>query len=200
MRSIIAHTNAGSHRYKGSKRIGHEDKGARVYWQIGSARYQKKESPSLEVDKGFARIPHLPKIMIAKIQREIKGARVPHKSTQGTLSKDVQAHREGKKPRRATPGTRSKSRRAMASSSKGPMSTEERLKQMDTTLANLQQMLQHQIGHFVIRTSGSATLLNLISYPFMLKKNINLLGLLNFLEERFIQSVHFFCLIVSCEE
>jgi hypothetical protein len=33
----------------------------------------------------------------------------------------------------------------MASSSKGTMSTEERLKEMDKTLANLQQMLQHQL-------------------------------------------------------
>jgi predicted RNase H-like nuclease (RuvC/YqgF family) len=61
------------------------------------------------------------------------------------LSKEVQAPKEGKKPGRATPGTQSKERRAMASSSKGPMSIEERLKQMETTLANLQQMLQHQL-------------------------------------------------------
>ena len=33
----------------------------------------------------------------------------------------------------------------MASSSKGPKSTEERLKEMDKTLANLQEMLQHQL-------------------------------------------------------
>jgi predicted RNase H-like nuclease (RuvC/YqgF family) len=145
MRSIIAHTKTGSRRYKGSKRIRNDDRGARVYWQIHSARYQKKESPSLEAENGFARIPHLPKIMIAKIQREIKRARVPHNSTQGTLSKEVQEPKEGKKPGRATPGTQSKVRRAMASSSKGPMSTEERLKQMETTLANLQQMLQHQL-------------------------------------------------------
>ena len=40
---------------------------------------------------------------------------------------------------------RSQARRAMASSSKGPKSTEERLKEMDKTLANLQEMLQHQL-------------------------------------------------------
>ena len=38
-----------------------------------------------------------------------------------------------------------RARRAMASSSKGKLSTEERLKEMDKALANLQQLLQHQL-------------------------------------------------------
>jgi len=145
MRSIIAQTKTGSRRYKGSKQIWNDDRGARVYWQIHSARYQKKESPCWEAENGFARIPHLPKIMITKLQREIKKARVPHNPIQGTLSKEVQELKEGKKPGRATPGTQSKVRGSMASSSKGPLSTEERLKQMESTLENLQQMLQHQL-------------------------------------------------------
>jgi len=144
MRSF-SDSKTGSRRYNGSNRIRNDGRGARVYGHFHSARYQKKDNPRLEADNGIAQIPLLPKIMIAKTQREIKGARVPHNSTQGMLSKEAQEPNEGKEPGRATTGAQSKERRVMASSSKGPMSTEERLKQMEATLANLQQMLQHQL-------------------------------------------------------
>jgi len=99
----------------------------------------------MEADNEIARIPHLPKIMIAKSQREIKGARVPHNPSQGKLRQESQKPKEGEDPGRATTGVQRKERTVMASSSKGPMSTKERLKQMETTLANLQQMLEHQL-------------------------------------------------------
>jgi hypothetical protein len=144
-KSLSSHPNADSRRYKGSKQIRLEDRDDWVYWQTDSARYQEKARPSLEADTGSARIIQFPKIMMSQGKKEIKGARASHNPTQGTICKDAQAQRESKKPERASPGTRSKARRTMASSSKGPMSTEERLKEMDKTLANLQQMLQHQL-------------------------------------------------------
>ena len=142
MNSIFAQTMTGPRRYKGSKEIWNAGREARVYWQIHSARYQ---SPCWEAENGFTRIPHLPKSMITKLQRVIKKARAPHNPIQGTLSTEEKELTEGKNSGRATPGKQSKVRGSMASSSKGPLSTEERLKQMETTLANLQQMLQHQL-------------------------------------------------------
>jgi predicted RNase H-like nuclease (RuvC/YqgF family) len=107
--------------------------------------YQKEDSPCLEADREIARIPHLPKFMIAKLQKEIKGALDPHIPTQGKLRQETQKPKEGEDLERATTGVQRRERTGMASSSNRPMSTEERLKQMETTLANLQQMLEHQL-------------------------------------------------------
>jgi len=142
MNPFFAQTMTGPRRYKGSKEIRNARREARIYGQFRSAKYQ---SPCWGAEKGSARIPQNPKIMIIKLQRELKKARALHNLLQGTLSKEEKEPTEGKNSGRTTPGKQSKVRGAMASSSKGPLSTEDRLKQMETTLANLQQMLQHQL-------------------------------------------------------
>jgi chromosome segregation ATPase len=83
--------------------------------------------------------------MITRFQIDLKKARAPHNLHHRTPSTEEKGQAEGKHSSPTTPGKQSTVRGAMASSSKGPLSTEERLKQMETTLANLQQMLQHQL-------------------------------------------------------
>jgi hypothetical protein len=138
MQSLRSHPNADSRRYKGSKQIRHEDRNNWVDWQTGSARYQEKAHPRMEADTGSARIIQFPKIMMSQGKKEIKGARAPHNPTQGSICK-MRRHKERARNQSEQLQAREvRARRKMVSSSKGTMITEERLKEMDKTLANLQ--------------------------------------------------------------
>jgi hypothetical protein len=103
---------------------------------------QKEVSPCVEADREIERIPH---IMIAQLKTKIKGAPDPYNSTHGKLRQEKKKLKEEADLKRATTGVQRRERTGMASSSNKPIRTEERLKQMETTLANLQQMLEHQL-------------------------------------------------------
>jgi hypothetical protein len=135
----------GLRRYLGSIRIWQNGRGARIWVHSHSDMDQKEASPCLEADREIARIPHTQKLMIAKLKTKIKGALDPHISTQGKLRQGKQKPKEEADLNRATTDVQRRERKGMASSSNKPISTEERLKQMETTLANLQQMLEHQL-------------------------------------------------------
>jgi hypothetical protein len=86
-----------------------------------------------------------PKVMMNRGKKEIKGDRPPLNPAQGSICKSLRNKERARNQHKQRQASDVRASRKMASSSTGKMSTEERLKEMDKTLANLQQMLQHQL-------------------------------------------------------
>jgi chromosome segregation ATPase len=86
-----------------------------------------------------------PKTIMGMSEREIKEARPPLILAQAKVCKKIRNPERVKQQSKRSRTRVVRARREMASSSKGKLSTEERLKEMDKALANLQQLLQHQL-------------------------------------------------------
>jgi chromosome segregation ATPase len=86
-----------------------------------------------------------PKKIMGMSEREIKEARPPLILAQAKGCKKIRNPERVKQQSKRSRTRVVRIRREMASSSKGKLSTEERLKEMDKALANLQQLLQHQL-------------------------------------------------------
>jgi hypothetical protein len=85
-----------------------------------------------------------PKVIMRTHEKEIKGDRFPLIPPQVKTYKSISL--ESVKHKSKQGRTREvRNRREMASSSKGKLRTEERLKEMDKALANLQQLLHNQL-------------------------------------------------------
>jgi chromosome segregation ATPase len=86
-----------------------------------------------------------PKAIMKTSEKEIKGGRPPLIPAQAKVCKTFRNPERVKQQSKQSRTRVVRARREMASSSKGKLSTEERLKEMDKALANLQQLLQHQL-------------------------------------------------------
>jgi hypothetical protein len=86
-----------------------------------------------------------PKVIMRTREKEIKGDRYPLIPAQAKICKPLRNPESVKHQSKQGRTREVRDRREMASSSKGKLSTEERLKEMDKALANLQQLLQHQL-------------------------------------------------------
>lgn len=87
----------------------------------------------------------LTQAMMEMSEKEIKRARPPLIQAQEKSCRAIRNSERARIQSKQSQAREVRVCRGMASSSKGTMSTEERLKEMDKTLANLQQMLQHQL-------------------------------------------------------
>jgi hypothetical protein len=86
-----------------------------------------------------------PMVIMRTHEKEIKGDRYPLIPTQAKIYKPLRIPERVKHQSKQGRTREVRDRREMASSSKGKLSTEERLKEMDKALANLQQLLHNQL-------------------------------------------------------
>jgi len=88
---------------------------------------------------------HNPKVIMRTREKEIKGNCYPLIPSQAKICKPLRNQERVKHQSKQGRTLEVRDRREMASSSKGKLSTEERLKEMDKALANLQQLLHNQL-------------------------------------------------------